>query len=61
MMEKYRSKWQDYRQNKDNDNDEFRVVEKAVLNVPKLNHKRKICVKAVDIFGFESATTYSFN
>lgn len=57
----FRSKWQDYRQNKDNDNDEFRVVEKAVLNVPKLNHKRKICVKAVDIFGFESATTYSFN
>ena len=57
----FRSKWQEYRQNKDNDNDEFRVVEKAVLNVPKLNHKRKICVKAVDIFGFESATTYSFN
>jgi len=53
--EVFRSKWQDYRQNTDNDEDEFRVVRKAKLILPKLKGKRKICVKAVDVFGFESA------
>lgn len=52
----FRSKWQDYRQNTANDNDPFRVIERAVLNVPKLNHPRTICVKAVDVFGFESVS-----
>ncbi|KZX16162.1 modification methylase RsrI [Methanobrevibacter cuticularis] len=55
--EVFRSKWQDYRQNTANDKDPYNVVKKAVLTVPKLNHSRKICVKAVDVFGFESATT----
>jgi len=50
----FRSLWQDYRENKDDDRDGLRVVRKAVLNVPKLNKKRKIYVKAVDVFGFES-------
>jgi len=50
----FRSLWQDYRENKDDDRDGLRIVRKAVLNVPKLNKKRKICVKAVDVFGFES-------
>jgi len=59
--EVFRSTWQDYRQNTENDNDPFRVIKKAVLNVPKLNHKRVICVKAVDVFGFESATTVEIN
>ena len=54
--ETFRSKWQDYRQNTENDADEFRVVKKAKLEVPKVNGKRKVCVKAVDVFGFESAT-----
>ena len=54
--EVFRSKWQDYRQNIANDNDPFRVVRKAELIIPKENRKRKICVKAVDVFGFESAT-----
>jgi adenine specific DNA methylase Mod len=50
----FRSKWQDYRGNTENDNDEFRVVKKAKLILPKTKEKRKICVKAVDVFGFES-------
>ena len=52
--EVFRSKWQDYRQNTANDNDEFKVVRKATLILPKDQTKRKICVKAVDVFGFES-------
>lgn len=52
--EVFRSRWQDYRQNVANDNDPFRVVRKAELILPKENKKRKICVKAVDVFGFES-------
>src|SRR3989338_319903 len=52
--EVFRSKWQDYRQNTANDNDEFKVVRKAKLILPKDKKKRKICVKAVDVFGFES-------
>jgi len=54
--EVFRSKWQDYRQNVANDNDPFRVIRKAELIIPKENRKRNICVKAVDVFGFESAT-----
>lgn len=53
----FRSKWQDYRENTENDNDPYRVIKTAVLNVPKVDHPRKVCVKAVDIFGFESAIT----
>ena len=52
--ETFRSKWQDYRQNTANDDDPFRVIKKAKLEVPKVNGKRKVCVKAVDVFGFES-------
>ncbi|MFA5485079.1 MAG: site-specific DNA-methyltransferase [Candidatus Pacearchaeota archaeon] len=52
--EVFRSKWQDYRQNKEKDAEEFRVTEKVKLIVPKIKGKRKICVKAVDVFGFES-------
>lgn len=59
--EVFRSMWQDYRQNTENDNDPFRVIKKAVLNIPKLNYKRTICVKAVDVFGFESATIFEFS
>lgn len=52
--ETFRSKWQDYRQNTDTDNDPYRVIKKVKLNVPKTKGKRKVCVKAVDVFGFES-------
>ena len=47
------SKWQDYRENKDNGSDAYRVSRLAKLIVPKKEH-RKICVKAVDVFGLES-------
>jgi site-specific DNA-methyltransferase (adenine-specific)/adenine-specific DNA-methyltransferase len=50
----FRSLWQDYRENKDADRDGLRVVKQAVINVPRIKRKRKICVKAVDVFGFES-------
>jgi site-specific DNA-methyltransferase (adenine-specific)/adenine-specific DNA-methyltransferase len=51
----FRSLWQDYRENEHNDNDPYRVVRSATLTVDKISgRKRKICVKAVDVFGFES-------
>ena len=52
--ETFRSKWQDYRGNVENDEDPHRVVKTAAFFVPAVNGKRKICVKAVDVFGFES-------
>lgn len=51
--ETFRSKWQDYRENTHNDDDPLRVIRKAKLQVPQRDN-RKICVKAVDVFGFES-------
>lgn len=51
----FRSKWQDYRENTFNDDDQYRVSTSAQITVPKLKgKKRKICVKTVDVFGFES-------
>ena len=52
----FRSKWQDYRENTFNDNDKFRVSNVANITVPTIkdDRKRKICVKAVDVFGLES-------
>ena len=49
----FRSKWQDYRENTENDSDPFRVVHETKMLAPHKD-RRKICVKAVDIFGFES-------
>lgn len=51
--ETFRSKWQDYRENTHNDNDPLRVIQWAKMQVPTKEH-RKICVKAIDVFGFES-------
>lgn len=50
----FRSRWQDYRDNTENDGDVLRVVYETELTVPKVAGKRKVCVKAVDVFGFES-------
>lgn len=51
----FRSKWQDYRENTFDDDDPYRVSLKANITVPTIGErKRKICVKAVDVFGFES-------
>ncbi|PPD50973.1 MAG: site-specific DNA-methyltransferase [Methylobacter sp.] len=50
----FRSVWQDYRGNTDNDGDPLRVVTKAQLTVPAKTGNRKLCVRAVDVFGFEA-------
>ena len=49
----FRSTWQDYRENVDNDSDPLHFVYSTRLHMP---HKAelKVCVKAVDVFGFES-------
>jgi len=53
--EMFRSIWQDYRGNTENDDDPYRVVSKADLNdLPVKAGKRVICVRAVDVFGFEA-------
>lgn len=52
--EMFRSVWQDYRGNTDNDNDPYRVVTKAVLDLPAKDGPRRVCVRAVDVFGFEA-------
>lgn len=50
----FRSCWQDYRENTDNDHDEYHCVYSANLTVPHKAEGRTVCVKAVDVFGFES-------
>jgi len=49
----FRSLWQDYRQNTENDQDPLHCVYSATIRVRKKD-ERKICVKAVDVFGLES-------
>ena len=49
----FRSKWQDYRENTANDGDPLHVIYSAKIMVPKKD-KRVVCIKAVDVFGFES-------
>lgn len=52
--EVFRSVWQDYRGNTENDGDELRVVPRAVLRVSGSTRSGRVCVRAVDVFGFES-------
>lgn len=52
--EVFRSVWQDYRGNTDNDQDPLRVVKKAHLQLAAKDGARRVCVRAVDVFGFES-------
>jgi adenine-specific DNA-methyltransferase len=52
--EVFRSVWQDYRGNVDNDDDPLRVVTRAALPLPSHDGPRRVCVRAVDVFGFES-------
>lgn len=49
----FRSTWQDYRENTSNDSDALHCVYSTCLKVPHKDN-RKVCVKAVDVFGFES-------
>lgn len=56
--ELFRSVWQDYRGNTDNDSDPYRVVAIARLTgLPKKEGKRRVCVRVVDVFGFEAEAT----
>lgn len=50
----FRSVWQDYRGNTANDDDALRVVTHARLTVPHKTGARRVCVRAVDVFGFEA-------
>ena len=52
--EVFRSVWQDYRGNTANDGDALRVVNEARLEVPHKPGERRVCVRAVDVFGFEA-------
>lgn len=49
----FRSVWQDYRGNTANDADVLRVVTKAEVSTPT-KAARKVCVRVVDVFGFEA-------
>jgi hypothetical protein len=55
----FRSVWQDYRKNPDK-KDQLRVVKKAKIEVPHLEN-RIICVKSVDVFGWESEVVLSID
>jgi adenine-specific DNA-methyltransferase len=50
----FRSVWQDYRGNTANDADALRVVTQAVVSTPTKDGPRKVCVRVVDVFGFEA-------
>lgn len=50
----FRSVWQDYRGNTANDGDALRVVDRAGFTVPRKSGERRICVRVVDVFGFEA-------
>lgn len=51
----FRSVWQDYRGNTENEDEPYRVTSKANLDdLPAKTGKRRVCVRAVDVFGFEA-------
>lgn len=54
----FRSVWQDYRGNTENDKDPYRVITEAQLTgLPKKDGTRRVCVRVVDVFGFEAEAT----
>ena len=55
----FRSVWQDYRGNTANDADALRVVTQACVTVPRKVGPRKVCVRVVDVFGFEAEVVNS--
>lgn len=52
--EVFRSVWQDYRGNTENDNDPLRVITTAQMQLAAKAGPRRVCVRSVDVFGFES-------
>lgn len=56
----FRSVWQDYRGNTDNDHDPLHVVRRACLSgLPIKDGPRRVCVRVVDVFGFEAEVVKS--
>lgn len=55
----FRSVWQDYRKNSERE-DSLRVMSKAEIAVPH-QENRIICVKSVDVFGWESEVVISLD
>jgi adenine-specific DNA-methyltransferase len=55
----FRSVWQDYRGNVANDGDPLRVITKARFSVPYKAGERRVCVRVVDVFGFEAEVVQS--
>lgn len=55
----FRSVWQDYRGNTANDEDALRVVTQAVVTAPAKAGPRMVCVRVVDVFGFEAEVVAS--
>ena len=56
--EVFRSVWQDYRGNVEKDGDELNVIRRAVVESEPVSGKRTICIRAVDVFGFESEVDF---
>jgi adenine-specific DNA-methyltransferase len=54
----FRSVWQDYRGNTANDDDTLRVVTQTTLTTPA-KASRKVCVRVVDVFGYEAEVVTS--
>ena len=55
----FRSVWQDYRENTANNADPLRVTTQAVLTVAAKDGPRRVCVRVVDVFGFEAEAVAS--
>lgn len=52
--EVFRSSWQDYRGNIDADGDPLRTVTRAFVTRASRGGAHTVCIRAVDVFGFES-------
>ena len=54
----FRSIWQDYRGNTEKDGDSLHVIRRSVIQASPVTGKRRVCVRAVDVFGFESEVEF---
>jgi hypothetical protein len=54
----FRSVWQDYRGNTDNDGDPLRVITQANFTTCRPSGPRRVCVRVVDVFGFEAEVVH---
>jgi adenine-specific DNA-methyltransferase len=54
----FRSLWQDYRGNTDKVKDDLHVVRRSLIKADPVSGIRRISVRAVDVFGFESEVQF---